>query len=306
MRVLLTGATGFVGRHVLEALSAVDCEIVAITSRTAPTKVNARVKWLRADLLCEEACEAAIAEAQADILIHMAWYAEHGKFWNALENFDWSRATLQLFQAFIRNGGKRAVFAGTCAEYDWQYGYFTEGITPTEPSTSYGQCKDAARRLTKTLAKQSGIEWVWGRIFFPFGFGEPENRLLPSVINSLLRQEPLLCSHGQQYRDFMAVEEVAAAFVHLACKTKGVGELNISTGKPTQLSDLVGYCVNYLKSGIRPQYGAIKVAENDPPMAVGNNKKLKNMGWEPQTDWSVSLPKMIEQYKQRLQNGRDA
>lgn len=306
MRVLLTGATGFVGRHVLTALSAIDCDVVAITSRTVPMEENAGVKWIHADLFREAESKAAVVETQADILIHMAWYAEHGKFWNAPENFDWSRATLQLFQEFIRNGGKRAVFAGTCAEYDWQYGYCVEGVTPTEPSTVYGQCKDATRRLTKVLAQQSGVEWVWGRVFFPFGFGEPENRLLPSVINSLLRQEPVLCSHGKQYRDFMAVNEVATAFAHLACKTHDIGEFNISTGKPTQLTELIEYCVKYLKSRISPQYGAIKVADNEPPILVGDNRKLKNTGWQSQGDWEAALPTMIEQYKQRFQNGRDA
>lgn len=305
MRVLLTGATGFVGKQVLTALAAVDCEIVAITSRTEPMEGSAGIKWVRANLLDEHECATAVMNAQADILIHMAWFAEHGKFWSAPENFDWSRATLQLFQAFIRIGGKRAVFAGTCAEYDWQYGYCTEGVTPTEPSTIYGQCKDAARRLTKALAQQSGVEWVWGRIFSPFGIGEPENRLLPSVINSLLRHEPVLCSHGQQYRDFMAVEEVAAAFAHLACKTNVSGEFNVSTGKPTRLSALVDCCVNHLKSEVRPQYGAVRVSDNDPPMLVGDNLKLKSTGWKPQTDWSVALPAMIEQYKQLFQNGRN-
>lgn len=302
MRVLLTGATGFVGRHILSALLEVDCEIVAITSRAHPSEKIDRVKWISADLLCTEACKMAVAEAKADILIHMAWYAEHGKFWNAPENFDWTCATLQLFQAFILNGGKRAIFAGTCAEYDWRYGYCAEGVTPTEPSTVYGQCKDATRRLTKSLAHQSGVEWVWGRIFFPFGFGEAKNRLLPSVINGLLRQEPVLCSHGRQYRDFMAVEEVAAAFVHLAGRTNQVGEFNISTGKPAQISDLIEFCVKYLNSGISPQYGAVKVADNDPLMLVGDNRKLKNTGWQLQTDWAATLPTMIEQYKQRFRD----
>ena len=115
-----------------------------------------------------------------------------------------------------------------------------------------------------------------------------------------------MCSHGQQYRDFMAVEEVAAAFVHLASKTNGVGEFNISTGKPTQVSELIEYCVKYLNSGISPQYGAIKVAANDPLMLVGDNRKLIHTGWQLQTGWAGALPKMIEQYKQRFQNRRNA
>lgn len=297
MRVLLTGATGFVGRYVLSALSAIDCDIVAITSRAQRVENTGRIKWISADFLCEEACNKAVADAKPDILIHMAWYAEHGKFWNAPENLDWSRATIVLLQAFARNKGKRAVLAGSCAEYDWQYGYCTEGVTPTEPSTIYGQCKDATRKLTKALAEQAGIEWVWGRIFFPFGYGEPENRLLPSVVRSLLENKPVLCSHGRQYRDFIPVEEVASAFVHLACKTNVCGEFNVSRGVPIRLSELVEFCVEYIGSNIVPKFGAIKTPENDPPLLIGDNRKLINTGWNLQSDWQVALSRMIDQYK---------
>lgn len=297
MRVLLTGGTGFVGRHVLAALSAINCDVVAITSRTLPMEENSRIKWVRANLLRENECVSAVVEARADILIHMAWYAEHGKFWSAPENFDWSRTTISLLQAFARNGGKRAVFAGTCAEYDWQYGYCTESVTPTVPATIYGQCKDATRRLTRALAEQAGIEWVWGRVYFPFGYGEPENRLLPSVIRSLLENRPVQCSHGKQYRDFIPVEEVASAFVHLACKTNASGEFNISTGVPIRLSELVEFCVEYMGSSIVPQFGVIKALENDPPLLVGDNRKLINTGWNLQIDWQVALSRMIDQYK---------
>lgn len=303
MRVLLTGATGFVGRHVLLALSAIDCDIVAITSRPQPIEKTDRIKWISADLLCKEACNKALAEAKADTLIHMAWYAEHGKFWDAPENIDWCHATISLLQAFARNGGKRVVFAGTCAEYDWQYGYCTEGVTPTEPATIYGQCKCATRRLTKALAEQAGIEWVWGRIFFPFGYGEPENRLLPSVVRALLENKPVLCSHGRQYRDFIPVEEVASAFIHLACKTTVCGEFNVSTGVPTRLSDLVEFCAAYLDASTAPQFGAIKTPENDPPLLVGDNRKLINTGWSLQSNWQAALLRMIDQYKKSQERG---
>lgn len=299
MRVLLTGATGFVGRHVLSALAEVDCDIFAITSHSQPIENNGRIKWITANLLCEEACNAAVAEAKADILIHMAWYAVHGKFWNAPENIDWSLASIGLLQAFARNGGKRAVLAGTCAEYDWQHGYCTEDVTPIVPSTKYGQCKDATRRLTKVLAEQAGIEWVWGRIFFPFGYGEPESRFLPSVLRSLLDNKPVLCTHGRQYRDFIPVEEVASAFVHLACKARTCGEFNVSSGVPVRLSRLVAFCVDYLGSSITPQFGAIKVSESEPLMLVGNNQKLMSSGWEQKTSWQSALMCMIQKYKQQ-------
>lgn len=299
MRILLTGATGFVGRYVLSALATAGCDVVAVTSRPQPIKNTENIKWIRADLLCEEACNKAVAEAKSDILIHLAWYAEHGKFWNAPENLDWTRATILLLQAFARNGGKRAVLAGTCAEYDWQYGYCTEDITPTEPATIYGQCKDATRRLTKALVEQAGIEWAWGRIFFPFGYGESEARLLPSVIHALLENKPVLCSHGRQYRDFIPVEDVASAFVHLACKTSVCGDFNVASGVSTRLSELVEFCVEYLGSSVVPQFGAIMVPENDSPILIGNNKKLVSSGWEPKLSWQIALSSMIENYKQK-------
>ena len=299
MRVLLTGATGFVGRHVLATLVAAGHDVVATSRHPVSVVAKDGIKWIHADLLDECDCKRVVSEAQAGVLIHTAWYAEHGKFWDAPENLDWSRTTAGLLQAFIQNCGKRAVFAGTCAEYDWQHGYCTEGVTPTEPSTLYGQCKDATRRLTQALADRVGIEWAWGRIFFSFGYGEPSNRLLPSVINALLMNEPVLCSHGRQYRDFLPVEDVAAAFVHLACNTHACGAFNVSSGVPIRLSELVEFCVQYLNSSIKPQFGEIKVPENDPPLLVGNNQKLKASGWKNNYAWREALATMMDKYMQQ-------
>jgi len=302
MRVLLTGATGFIGRYVLPVLLKEGHQVVAVTSRVAINDDTESVQWLTVDLLDENACRQIVAESRTDILIHLAWYAEHGKFWTSLTNFDWVRAASALLDAFAKQGGQRVVFAGTCAEYDWQYGYCTEGVTPTEPQTIYGKCKDATRRVTQGYAESVGLQWVWGRIFFPFGFGEPENRLLPSVINALLKGEPVRCSHGQQFRDFMPVEEVARAFVHLACKTTEEGEFNISTGTPTRIADVVEFCVDQLGLDVRPEFGTIKTAPDDPPLLVGDARLLRRTGWQPELNWRDAVARLINKHQELNKN----
>ena len=297
MRVMLTGASGFIGAYVLQALQEIECELLAVSSQDNSQKSDTKVTWVKANLLDQKDVNEIVTKYQPEVLIHLAWYAEHGKFWSSSKNFDWSIASIQLLDTFRRNGGKRAVIAGTCAEYDWSYGYCKEGITPVEPATVYGKCKDGTRRILAAMLEESGVEWIWGRIFFPFGMGEPQERLIPSVINSLIHKSPIRCSHGRQFRDFMPVEDVASAFVHLALSSNITGELNISTGIPTRISDVVERCIQHFEGNVTPEFGAIKVSDNDPNLLVGDNEKLIKSGWKPSISWQEALGKLINKYK---------
>ena len=103
---------------------------------------------------------------------------------------------------FKEQGGQRAVFAGTCAEYDWSDGICSETKTLLHPTTLYGSCK---KELFETL-KNMKLDWAWGRIFHLYGPDEPQKKLTASVILSLLKGENALCSHGTQERDFLHVQ----------------------------------------------------------------------------------------------------
>jgi nucleoside-diphosphate-sugar epimerase len=281
MRVAVTGASGFIGRYLIPILLAQGYEVIAISNQAADgLPQSGGLRWVTADLLDEMQCQQVMAQAKADCLIHLAWYAVHGKFWTAQENFAWSRATANLLAGFSQSGGQRVVVAGTCAEYDWSYGYCVEDRTPTAPATLYGKCKDATRQFAQDFCRANGLEFAWGRIFTPYGPGEPAGRLLPSVLRAMALGEPVRCSHGRQFRDFLQVGDVASAFAHLAIGTRESGVFNVSSGEPLRIAELVAMCASLFENAPTVEFGAVQVSDFDPMMLVGCSEKLAGTGWK--------------------------
>jgi len=297
MRIAVTGASGFVGRYVLPLLVAQGHEVFAITSRCGAESLDG-VKWIEADLLADAGPVLAMDAIRPEGMLHLAWYAEHGRFWNATENFSWCKATADLIEAFHRFGGRRIVIGGTCAEYDWVHGYCVEDKTPTVPQTIYGKCKDVTRQYAQAYCQSNGLELAWGRIFFPYGPGEPEGRLLPSVLKALILGKIVRCSHGRQFRDFIHVSDVASALVHLLVAVGQTGVFNIASGEPRQLASLVKLCASRFQHSPTIDFGVIPVSENDPPMLLASIEKLNTVGWQP----SISISQGIDEYLTFIQN----
>jgi nucleoside-diphosphate-sugar epimerase len=163
-RVLLTGATGFIGRRAVAPLLAAGHDVHAVTSR-AERSGDERVSWHRADLL---AGADVVREVAPEVLVHFAWYVEPGRFWTAPENVRWVEASLAALRAFAEGPGRRAVMAGTSAEYDWGAADRSchERATPLRPATLYGAAKRGLHGVAERYAEQAGFELAWGRIFF--------------------------------------------------------------------------------------------------------------------------------------------
>jgi nucleoside-diphosphate-sugar epimerase len=301
-RVLVTGASGFLGRHCLPLLRNHDYEIHAVSSRQIDATANTEVSRHVANLLDAKQVQDLIDEIRPTDLLHLAWYTVPGKYWQATENLEWLAASLMLVRLFTEQGGERAVIAGTCAEYEWREGSCSEQTTVLAPATLYGTSKHALQLVLAAYAKEVGLSTAWGRLFFPYGPHERPERFVPSVIRALLGNRPAQCSHGNQKRDFLFVEDAAAAMVALL-DSKVSGPVNIGSGEPVALRDVAYKIGNLLNRSELLRFGEVPVAPDDPPLLVADVTRLeKEVGWTPQYDLDRGLRKTLEWWQQSGMN----
>lgn len=237
--VLVTGASGFIGLPVVTRLANRGEEVHALHTRPLPPRIPG-VVWHKVDLLGNVDINDLILHIEPERLVHLAWYTEHGRVMSAPENIVWVERSLQLTRAFVKHGGRRLVLIGSCAEYDWSNvaGPFSESRSRLAPGTLYGVAKDALRRMADTYARQEGTELAWGRPFFLYGPREAPERLVPSVIRSLLMNKTVATSSGRQVRDYMHVEDLADAIIALLDSSL-VGEVNLASGIGVSLDEMI-------------------------------------------------------------------
>lgn len=296
-RVLVTGATGFIGRHSLPRLLESGYEVHAVGGQRSPEALSRDIVWHRANLLEPGEIASLVGKVQPTHLLHFAWYAVPGKYWTAPENLAWVRATVNLMQVFSDHGGRRAVMAGSCAEYDWKFDYCSELFTPCRPATLYGACKHGTQLLLDAWSRQAGLSSAWGRIFFLYGPGEYPSRLVPSVIQSLLRNEPALCTHGNQVRDFMYVEDVAAAFVELL-GSDVEGAVNIASGVSAPLKEVIHAIADRLNKRDLVRLGAVPAPTGEPDALIADIGRLRDeVGFRPRYGLKQSIAQTIEHMK---------
>jgi nucleoside-diphosphate-sugar epimerase len=290
--VLVTGATGFIGQHALEPLVERGFHVHAVSSKRVVPRVSA-VAWHTVDLFEPDSVRALLDTVRPSHLLHFAWSMVPGGSAPAEENLRWVNATLDLARSFAASGGERAVMAGSCAEYDWRYGYCDEQLTPLAPRTHYGVCKNAVRAVCDAYFADSGISFGWGRIFFVYGPHEPLPRLVPSIVSSLKKQQPAKCTHGEQMRDYLHVEDVAGACVALL-DTDVRGPVNIASGQPVTLRDIAEHIARRLNAEPLLRMGAVPAAPDDPPMLVADVRRLANdVGWKPRHSLQSGLDHTI-------------
>lgn len=288
MKVLLTGASGFLGSYALDSLRCHGIETVMLGRRRAPD--SAFADFIEADLLATSDFAALIQGSGVTHLLHLAWYAEHGKYWTSPINFRWVEATTRLVEAFCAAGGQQVVVAGTCAEYDWSHGYCREDSTPLNPATLYGSAKDAARRLAMAVCARHQVPCAWGRVFLPFGTGEASQRLIPSLIEVFRGRRPPFGVNAVAYRDFLHASDVAEGFIALLQRGEN-GAYNISSGQPVRLADVVQELAQLLDADPQAVLDLTTERPGEPPLLVGENLKLKALGWQQ----ALSLAQGLEQ-----------
>jgi nucleoside-diphosphate-sugar epimerase len=273
MRILITGASGFIGRQVLSALRGKGVPIHAVSRRC--TEDASSCVWHEADLLAPGVAGGLIGHIRPTHVIHLAWCVEHGRFWTDPANLDFAAATFALARACAEHRVVRFVAAGTCYEYDWpEDANCSETTTPLAGHSLYDISKDACRRALTQFFDLQNIEFAWARLFFLYGAFETASRLVASLARALVNGEPALCSPGRAIRDFIDVRDAGQA---LAALTLGspLGPINIATGEAVTIADLAMMLGRLAGRPALVQLGALPDRAGDPPRIVADISRLR-------------------------------
>ena len=238
MKIAVTGASGFIGQHVLTELLQHKTEIVAITRDAARLS-----KWEKS----VQVVEMDIARTKPDcfdqigcpdVLIHLAWDGLPN--YKSLHHFETELPKQYRFlKAMIEAGLPSLLVTGTCFEYGMQSGLLSAGM-PTKPTNPYGYAKDALRQQLEYLKTLKPFNLTWGRLFYMYGEGQSSTSLYSKLKEAMSRGDKIFnMSGGEQLRDYLPVEEVARQIVRLAMAQGDIGAVNICSGKPISVRRLV-------------------------------------------------------------------
>ena len=295
-RLLITGSTGFIGDPCVR-LAAGAYEVHAAGRGGAPG-LPSGVTLHRCDLLAPGAVARLIERVRPTHLLHLAWVVTPGVCWESPENHSWAAASRELLLAFARCGGSRAVLAGSCAEYDWSTaGVCHEDETPTRAHTTYGRCKRDLGLWACSLGKERNISVACARLFWLYGPGEHPDRLVPAVTRALLSGVPVSCSSGTQIRDFLHVDDAAAALVALV-GGQVTGPLNVGSGNPVTVREVVSEVARVCQRPELVRLGERPTPAGEPPLLVADVSRLRNaVGWRPRISLAAGIQSTVDWWK---------
>jgi len=270
-KFLLTGATGFVGRQVLRNLLKNQIAVRAIIRKNKEIffkDQNPKIELITTNDLFKESVDWWAEQCKGiDTIIHVAWYAEPQKYLQSIKNIDCLKGSLNLAKGAIKSGIRRFVAIGTCFEYDLCAGDLSIN-TPLKPLTLYSKSKVRLYTLLSRLLPAKSIEFSWCRLFYLYGEGEDDRKLVAYLHKKLSKNQIVELTSGKQIRDFLDVSEAGRMIVDLAI-SKQQGPINICSGIPVTIRQLAEKiadeygCRDLLKFGAKPDNLI------DPPRIVG-------------------------------------
>ena len=271
--VAVTGATGFIGRHVLSELVRYPIDVIAIVRDTGKVySLPKGVKVLQLDL-ANQPDNAFDLLGRPDVLIHLSWGGLSN--YHSLHHFEQELPMqYQFLSGLVRSGLQTVVVSGTCFEYGMQSGPLSEEME-TKPNNPYAFSKDALRRQLKFMRETQPFALTWARLFYLYGEGQSEKSLWPNLKRSVSRGDRVFnMSGGEQLRDYLNVTEVAKNIVTLALNRADIGEVNICSGKPISVRSLVEGWIKENGWEIKLNMGFYSYPDYEPMAFWGDRSRL--------------------------------
>jgi nucleoside-diphosphate-sugar epimerase len=279
MKILVTGATGYIGGYVITLLLERDHKVIATSSSEAAARQKPwfdKVDFVEHNIHSDKTENLFKKFHSPDLVIHLAW--------GGLANFkDPSHIEKELpkQQQFllnlIENGLKDLAVTGTCLEYGMREGELREDME-TNPTIAYPIAKDLLRKNLEDLRKKKPFAFKWIRLFYMYGEGQTPKSIIPQLQKALAAGEPSFnMSGGEQTRDYLPVERVASNIVAIALQNQVTGIINAGSGHPITVKQLVQ---DYIKSSgktIRLNLGFYPYPDYEPMHFWSNASKLNSI-----------------------------
>jgi nucleoside-diphosphate-sugar epimerase len=289
VRLWITGACGFIGRHLVAQAALAGHQVWAVDRDDRvgdPLPEGAR--RLRLDVGDPELVASCVQESTPEAIVHLAWYASPQDYLTSPHNVESLTATLILAKTALLFGCPKMLAVGTCLEYAERSARRIEN-DPLDPKSLYARCKRAAHLVLEELFERAGATLTWPRLFHMHGPGEHPGRLIPSLAKALREGRPFALSGGDQLRDHLDVRDVASSLLHLAgCAVKG--PINVCSGQPVTLRAVVEAVARECARPDLLRLGERPYAENEIMNLTGDPTRLMQTGWRPaHTDLARSL-----------------
>jgi nucleoside-diphosphate-sugar epimerase len=294
LRLLVTGASGLIGRHVVELAAKQEIAVIA-SARRRPPELADGIEFAAADLSNESEAAAVVRSVQPTHIIHTAWVTRPSTYWEDPVNLAWVAATRSLAEAFAESHGRRFVQLGSCAEYDWSNGHCDEDSTPTAPATLYGKSKAAAFQAVRT-AGDDKFQAVEARIFMVYGPGENPERFIPTICRNHAAGTIPSLSSGTQLRDWLYVEDAARALLTLAQAGAPADVVNIGAGEAVSLGQ-VATILARLAGAAETGLGRRPDRPGDPHLLTASTVRLRATGWRPAYDLETGLRETLDWWR---------
>jgi nucleoside-diphosphate-sugar epimerase len=299
--VLLTGAAGFMGAHLARLLVHEGHDVTAIvrpgTDRWRIADLESRLTIIPGDLTDLGPMTERICARRPEICLHLAW-----KGWSGTAEADANLSSLGVSLELLRKmpalSCKRFVVAGTCFEYDVTGETLSE-TTPLRPHDLYGGCKKSLYEVAQEFSALTGVSVATPRIFYSYGPLEDARRLVPSIVQALLRGETAKATPGEQVRDYLHVADIASAIWTVA-RGDTTGAVNVASGEPVTIAHVASRIAELLGKRHLLQLGALKYRDGEPMHIVGDSTRLRGLGWSPRYTLDSGLAETIEWWQRKV------